>query len=100
MEGPDHKASLEPSELKEMVKSIRNIEIALGSPLKKPSPSEIPNMAIGRKSIITTSSIKKGEVFNEKNIAIKRPGTGMSPMKWDDIIGTIASKNYSEDELI
>lgn len=100
MEGPDHKASLDPSELREMVKSIRNIEIALGSSLKKPSPSEIPNMAIGRKSIITTSFIKKGEVFNEKNIAIKRPGTGMSPMKWDDIIGTIASKDYSEDELI
>lgn len=100
MKGPDHKASLEPSELKEMVKSIRNIEIALGSSLKKPSPSEIPNMAIGRKSIITTSPIKKGEVFNEKNIAIKRPGTGMSPMKWDEVLGTVAKKDYSEDELI
>jgi len=100
MEGPDHKASLEPDELIAMVKSIRNIEIALGSSVKKPSPSERPNIAIGRKSIITTSSIKKGEVFNEKNIAIKRPGTGMSPMKWDEVLGTVASKNYSEDEVI
>jgi N,N'-diacetyllegionaminate synthase len=100
MEGPDHKASLEPSELKEMVKAIRNIELALGSSVKKPSKSEIPNMKVGRKSIVAKINITKGEQFTENNITIKRPGNGISPMRWDEIIGTIAQKDYQEDELI
>jgi len=100
MEGPDHKASLEPEELKAMVKAIRNIELALGSSIKKPSPSEIPNMEIARKSIVAQKSIKKGEVFSENNLTIKRPGNGISPMKWDEVLGTKAKKDYNEDELI
>ena len=100
MEGPDHKASLEPDELKEMVKSIRNIELALGSNIKKPSNSELPNIQIARKSIVAKTKIKKGDVLNEKNITIKRPGGGISPMNWDNVIGTAATKNYEEDEMI
>jgi len=100
MEGPDHKASLEPDELKAMVQGIRNIEQALGNGIKKPSNSESKNIAIARKSIIATKSIKQGEVINETNLAIKRPGTGISPMRWDEIVGSIAQKDYREDELI
>lgn len=100
MEGPDHKASLEPGELKAMVKAIRNIESALGNCIKKASPSEIKNKSIARKSIVTCKAIAKGERFCEDNITIKRPGSGISPMKWDEIIGTVATKNYQEDELI
>lgn len=100
MEGPDHKASLEPDELKKMVKAIRNIELALGSSVKKPSKSEIPNMQIARKSIVAACEIKKGELISEDKLAIKRPGNGISPMRWDEIIGSIATKDYQEDELI
>ena len=100
MEGPDHKASLEPHELIEMVKVIRNIEKALGSSVKKPSKSETPNIAIARKSIVASSPIKKGDVFTEDNLAVKRPSTGINPMRWDEIIGTVAMKDYSSDELI
>jgi N,N'-diacetyllegionaminate synthase len=100
MEGPDHKASLEPHELKAMVASIRNIELALGSTIKKPSPSEKPNMEIARKSIVANRPIKKGEILSEENLGIKRPGNGVSPMSWDAIIGTRALKNYDVDELI
>jgi len=100
MKGPDHKASLEPYELEAMVKAIRNIELALGCSIKKPSPSEKPNMDIGRKSIIAKCNIKKGELFSEDNLTIKRPGNGISPMRWDEIIGTQSSKNYNEDEII
>jgi len=100
MEGPDHKASLEPDELKKMVKAIRNIEKALGSSIKKPSNSEKPNMDIARKSIVASRSIKKGEILNEDNLAIKRPGNGINPMQWDEIVGSIAQKDYIEDELI
>ena len=100
MEGPDHKASLEPDELQVMVQGIRNIEKALGSSVKKPSPSETPNIKIARKSIVASSSIKKGEVFTEENLSIKRPATGINPMRWDEIVGTIAGKDYVEDELI
>jgi len=100
MEGPDHKASLEPDELKAMVKAIRNIELALGSSIKKPTPSEIPNIKIARKSIVALSSIKKGDIFTKDNLAIKRPSGGISPMKWDEIVGTVAPKDYKEDELI
>lgn len=100
MEGPDHKASLEPEQLKEMVKAIRNIEIALGSKIKKPSQSEIKNIKIARKSIVAKKKIKKGDVFDEQNLTIKRPGTGICPTKWNKIIGTKSSKDYNEDELI
>lgn len=100
MEGPDHKASLEPDELKAMVKAIRNIEKALGNSVKKPSPSESKNKAIARKSIVAKTTIKKGEVLSENNLAVKRPGNGISPMRWDEVIGTIANRDYVEDELI
>lgn len=100
MEGPDHKASLEPEELKEMVKSIRNIERALGDGIKKPSESEKPNKDIARKSIVASKNIKKGEPFNRDNLAIKRPGNGISPMEWYNILGKIAKKEFIEDEFI
>lgn len=100
MEGPDHKASLEPKELQEMVRSIRNIEMALGDGIKTPTASERKNKPIARKSIVAKSVINIGEVYSEENLDIKRPGTGISPMLWDDVIGTIANKNYQIDELI
>ncbi|MFA6138826.1 MAG: N-acetylneuraminate synthase [Sulfurimonas sp.] len=100
MEGPDHKASLEPHELIAMVKAIRNIEKAMGNGIKTPSKSESKNINISRKSIVAKQDIKKGEIFSEANITVKRPGTGMSPMIWDAIIGTLALKDYREDELI
>lgn len=101
MEGPDHIASLEPSELKAMVSAIRNIEKALeGTGLKAPSPSEIKNIAIARKSIVAARHIQKGETFTEENLTVKRPGTGISPMKWNDVIGKISTQNFSEDQII
>ncbi len=100
MQGPDHKASLEPDELKAMVKGIRNIEKALGSEIKQPSPSEMPNMQVARKSIVAAREIKRGEIFTPENLTVKRPGNGISPMKWDAIIGTVAQKDYEEDELL
>lgn len=100
MEGPDHKASLEPDELKLMVESIRNIEKALGNGIKKPANSEIKNISIARKSIIAKYKIKEGEIFTEENLTVKRPGNGISPMKWFEVIGTKAKRNFEEDELI
>ena len=100
MEGPDHKASIEPDELKQMVKAIRNIEIALGNGIKQPSPSEIKNILIVRKSIVAVKNIKKGDIFTENNIAVKRPGNGISPIKWEKIIGRKAIKNFKKDDLI
>ena len=101
MNGPDHSASLEPDELKAMVSAIRNLEKALsGSGMKEVSPSEQKNMAIARKSIVATKEIHKGELFTEKNIGVKRPGTGISPMKWDEVIGKVSQQNFAEDELI
>lgn len=100
MEGPDHKASLEPDELILMVKGIRNIELALGNSIKKPSNSEKPNMVVARKSIVAKTAIKEGDTFNENNLTIKRPGTGISPMLWDSVIGTTAKKDYSADDKI
>ena len=100
MPGPDHKASLEPDELINMVKAIRKTELMIGSGVKEPSKSEMKNMVIARKSIIAKVPIKKGEMFTEDNLCVKRPGNGISPMKWDEIIGTIASKDYDEDDLI
>lgn len=100
MTGPDHRASLEPNELKAMVQAIRNIELALGQSEKKPSQSEIPNIEAARKSIVAKKDIKKGETLNEDNLTVKRPGNGISSMKWDKIVGTIAKKAYLKDELI
>lgn len=100
MEGPDHKASLEPMELKNMVSAIRNIEKALGNGDKNISSSEIPNKTVARKSIVAAKHIKKGELLTEDNITVKRPGNGISPMRWKEVLGTIASKEYFPDELI
>lgn len=98
--GPDHKASLGVQEFEMMVKQIRNIEKALGDGVKKPSCSEIKNIAVARKSIVAKYDIKKGEVFTENNITAKRPGSGISPMKWFEIIGNIAIRDFMKDELI
>ena len=100
MEGPDHKASLEPDELAAMIKSIRNIEQALGNGNKSVSESESGNINIARKSIVAKRDIKKGELLSEENVTVKRPGNGISPMKWYDVIGTKAVKDFCEDELI
>jgi len=100
MEGPDHKASLEPHELKVMVRAIRNIEKAMGSARKKPESSELGNRALVRKSIVAAKHIKKGEFFEAKNIIAKRPGLGISPMEWEKIIGKIAKRDFLPDELI
>ena len=98
--GPDHSASLECDELKSMVVAIRNIEIAIGNGIKRPSPSEIENIAVARKSIVANKSIMKGEQFNEDNLAVKRPGTGLSPMMWDSVVGRESDKDYNEDDFI
>lgn len=100
MEGPDHKASLNPSELKHMVVAIRNIERAIGNGLKEPSSSEMANKGVARKSIVASRSIKQGEAFSEENLTTKRPGTGISPMKWYEVIGKVAPRDFSEDEII
>ena len=99
--GPDHKASLEPDELKAMVSAIRNIEKAIGgSGIKEVSASEAKNKPIARKSIVASKSIKKGDFFTEENITVKRPGIGISPMQWDEVIGKTAKKDFEEDDLI
>lgn len=100
MEGPDHLASLLPDELKAMVDSIRNVSKSLGGDTKKPSPSELKNIKIARKSLVAKRAIKKGEVFSEQNLTCKRPGSGISPMKWREYIGQAAQKDYDEDDLI
>lgn len=100
MEGPDHKASLEPNELKAMVDSIRQIELALGNGMKQPAESEKKNMAVARKSIIASKDIKAGEIFTDENLTVKRPGDGISPMRWFDVIGKYAPRDFEEDELI
>lgn len=100
MNGPDHKASLEPNQLKAMVLAIRNIEKALGTSIKQPSKSEISNINLVRKSIFAKNQIKKGELFTDKNLIVKRPGYGISPVMWDEIIGTKSKKDYKKDENI
>lgn len=100
MDGPDHKASLEPDELKVMVEGIRHVEAALGSGIKTTSQSEKANIAVARKSIVAKTEIKKGDFFTEENITVKRPGNGISPMKWFDVLGTRAIRDFAEDELI
>jgi N,N'-diacetyllegionaminate synthase len=98
--GPDHRASLEPHELKAMVQAIRNIEKAMGNGIKAASPSEQKNKLIARKSIVAGRDIHEGEIFSKENLAVKRPGTGLSPMRWDEVIGTSAKRSFQEDELI
>ena len=98
--GPDHKASLEPEELKAMVTAIRNIEIALGDGIKRLTPSEARNKPIARKSLVANRTIKAGEVFSVQNITAKRPGTGVSPMRWDEVMGRAAPRDFAADELI
>ena len=98
--GPDHKASLEPMELKEMVRCIRNIEMALGDGIKRPNAGEMMNKPIARKSLVAAKSIKEGERLTSENMVIKRPGYGISPMRWDEILGRRASRNFKTDELI
>ena len=100
MEGPDHKASLEPKELAEMVRSIRNIEKAIGNGNKTPSPSEKKNICVARKSIVAKKHIREGEILTEENVTVKRPGTGVSPMRWNEVIGSKAKRDFLEDELI
>lgn len=100
MEGPDHKASLEPQELAQMVSAIRHIEKSLGDGNKKRTASEQHNIAAARKSIVAKCAISKGDIFTEANLTVKRPGSGISPMKWKELIGTKAQRDYVEDELI
>lgn len=100
MEGPDHKASLEPDELKTMVEGIRHVEQAMGMGVKAPAPSEIKNIHIARKSIVAARFIRRGELLSEANLTVKRPGNGISPMLWDSVIGTAARRDYREDEQI
>ncbi|MCW8310906.1 N-acetylneuraminate synthase [Sphingobacterium sp. InxBP1] len=101
MSGPDHAASLEPLELRTMVKAIRNIEVAMkGDGVKRPSPSELKNIAVARKSIVAARSIKKDELLSADNLTVKRPGNGISPMCWDEVIGKPAIRDFEVDELI
>ncbi len=100
MEGPDHKASLEPKELQAMVEAVRNIEAALGDGKKRPSESEKKNIEIARKSIVARCPIRAGELFTEDNLTTKRPGSGISPMRWNEIVGKTAVRDFAEDELI
>lgn len=100
LQGPDHRASLEPHEFKKMVQAIRNIELAMGDGIKQISESEKPNKTIVRKSIVALQRIKKGEVFTERNLAVKRPGNGISPMEWRRVVGRRAIRNFEEDEQI
>lgn len=98
--GPDHKASLEPDELTAMVRAIRDVEQALGSGVKERSASERENVAVARKSLVAACAIRAGERFTEDNLAVKRPGTGLSPMRWDEAVGQVAVRDFREDELI
>lgn len=98
--GPDHKASLEPAELKNMVAAVRNVEIALGEATKRPSPSEEKNRVIARKSLVAARAIRTGELFSPENVTAKRPATGLSPMLWNEVMGRAAARDFAEEELI
>jgi N,N'-diacetyllegionaminate synthase len=100
MEGPDHKASLEPIELIEMVRCIRNIEAALGNGVKRPTPGELENIEVIRKSIVAKIAVKKGEIFTSENLTCKRPSHGISPMEWDTVVGQVAKRDYAPDEMV
>ena len=98
--GPDHRASLEPEELKAMVSAIRHVEVALGDGVKRVAHAESRNKAIARKSLVAAREIRKGEPFTAENLTAKRPGTGLSPMRWDDVVGRVAGRDFAADELI
>ena len=98
--GPDHRASLEPKDFAAMVRSIRNIEQAMGDGIKRPSPSETKNIAIAHKSLVAAKAIRAGDQFTAENVTAKRPGTGISPMRWDEVIGRVAARDFAADELI
>jgi N,N'-diacetyllegionaminate synthase len=98
--GPDHKASLEPGDLKALVEAVRNVDIALGDGVKRPMDSEMANRNAARKSLVAKTRIQKGEMLTIDNVAVKRPGTGISPMEWDSVIGTVATEDFSKDDLI
>ena len=98
--GPDHRASLEPAELAAMVRMVRRVHAALGDGRKRPSASELPNRDVARKSIVAARAIRKGEVLDATNLAVRRPGTGMSPARWDEVVGTVAARDYERDEGI
>lgn len=100
LEGPDQGASLEPTELEALVRGIRRVELALGDGIKRVMPDEAENLASARKSVVAAKSIRKGELFDAKNLAVKRPGTGISPMQWDGLLGTRAHRDYEPDEMI
>lgn len=100
LEGPDHSASLEPQELAEMVRAIRNVECALGNGVKRPTPSESKNILVVRKSLVALTAIREGETFSKDNLTAKRPGSGISVASWDDVIGGLARRNYERDDLI
>jgi sialic acid synthase SpsE len=100
LSGPDHKASLEPLELKAMIVAIRNIECALGDGIKRPSASEGKNKPVARRSLVAARPIRAGEIFNASNLTAKRPGTGLSPMRWDEVVGRAAMRDFAPDELI
>lgn len=100
LEGPDHSASLEPKEFAQMVRSIRNIEDAMGDGIKRPSSSETKNKLSVRKSLVAATLIRAGDVFTRENVTVKRPGTGISPMRWDEVIGRTAPRDFAKDELI
>lgn len=100
MNGPDHQASLEPDKLREMVEAIRHVEEAMGDGIKQPAQSEIKNIHVARKSIVAKNSIAKGGILTEENLTVKRPGSGISPMKWFEVLGSKALRNFEEDELI
>ena len=98
--GPDHQASLEPADLRAMVSAIRNIEVALGDGVKRITPSEAKNISLVRKSIVAKCPIKAGEIFSTENITVKRPGVGVSPMRWDEFLGKNAKRDFATDDLI
>ena len=98
--GPDHRASLIPAELRSMVKAIRNIEVALGDGEKRLMPCEIENVELARKSIVAAKNIRKGEILSEENLSVKRPGLGVSPMAWDEVMGKKAIRDFSRDDLL
>jgi N,N'-diacetyllegionaminate synthase len=100
LSGPDHKTSLSPSELRKMIKYVRNIEIALGSATKKITKGELENLNVARKSIIALKQIKKGEIFSKNNLTVKRPGNGISPMKWYTVLGKKSKYEFKKDEII
>lgn len=100
MIGPDHKASLEPQEFSQLVKAVRNVEASMGDGVKQPTKSELKNKQVARKSIVAKSYIRRGEVFTANNLTVKRPGDGVSPMLWDEILGAVSDRDYNEDEMI